>query len=246
MTMTDRARESLSEAEIEQLAARLAANTAPGALCLEAVDGLFCALIASPSLVTPHDYLPVILGGTLGESGLLGDLAAVQAMMGLLMRYWNAIAGDFEHETVHLPYIEEPGADGISGRTWARGYLRGTRLAPQGWDRIFQDDAEGLLLSIPIVAGEVDPSWPKEPPTPEKSDEFLRNMFAGAARAYRYFKQDRLDYAQAAGAARAAPEHHPYERAGPKVGRNDPCPCGSGKKYKRCCGAMGPRDGTVH
>jgi preprotein translocase subunit SecA len=25
-------------------------------------------------------------------------------------------------------------------------------------------------------------------------------------------------------------------RVGPKVGRNDPCPCGSGKKYKRCCG----------
>ncbi|PIK16194.1 YchJ family protein [Halobacteriovorax sp. JY17] len=24
-------------------------------------------------------------------------------------------------------------------------------------------------------------------------------------------------------------------RAGPKVGRNDPCPCGSGKKYKKCC-----------
>jgi preprotein translocase subunit SecA len=25
--------------------------------------------------------------------------------------------------------------------------------------------------------------------------------------------------------------------AGPKVGRNDPCPCGSGKKYKKCCGS---------
>ncbi|MET0644341.1 MAG: SEC-C metal-binding domain-containing protein [Candidatus Binatia bacterium] len=25
-------------------------------------------------------------------------------------------------------------------------------------------------------------------------------------------------------------------RQGEKVGRNDPCPCGSGKKYKRCCG----------
>lgn len=25
-------------------------------------------------------------------------------------------------------------------------------------------------------------------------------------------------------------------RASPKVGRNDPCPCGSGKKYKKCCG----------
>ena len=26
-------------------------------------------------------------------------------------------------------------------------------------------------------------------------------------------------------------------RDAPKVGRNDPCPCGSGKKYKRCCGS---------
>jgi SEC-C motif domain protein len=25
-------------------------------------------------------------------------------------------------------------------------------------------------------------------------------------------------------------------RSAPKVGRNDPCPCGSGKKYKKCCG----------
>lgn len=28
----------------------------------------------------------------------------------------------------------------------------------------------------------------------------------------------------------------PYKRAKPKVGRNEPCPCGSGKKYKNCCG----------
>ena len=32
-------------------------------------------------------------------------------------------------------------------------------------------------------------------------------------------------------------EHVPtYKREAPKVGRNDPCPCGSGKKYKKCCG----------
>ncbi|MBR6014599.1 MAG: SEC-C domain-containing protein, partial [Firmicutes bacterium] len=29
----------------------------------------------------------------------------------------------------------------------------------------------------------------------------------------------------------------PYRREEPKIGRNDPCPCGSGKKYKKCCGA---------
>lgn len=28
----------------------------------------------------------------------------------------------------------------------------------------------------------------------------------------------------------------PVRREGPKVGRNDPCPCGSGKKFKKCCG----------
>jgi len=28
----------------------------------------------------------------------------------------------------------------------------------------------------------------------------------------------------------------PVHRESPKVGRNDPCPCGSGKKYKKCCG----------
>ena len=31
-------------------------------------------------------------------------------------------------------------------------------------------------------------------------------------------------------------EHKPVVNDGPKVGRNDPCPCGSGKKYKNCCG----------
>ncbi len=33
-----------------------------------------------------------------------------------------------------------------------------------------------------------------------------------------------------------APASAPIRSAGPKVGRNDPCPCGSGKKYKNCCG----------
>jgi SEC-C motif-containing protein len=28
----------------------------------------------------------------------------------------------------------------------------------------------------------------------------------------------------------------PHLRPGPKIGRNDPCPCGSGKKFKKCCG----------
>ncbi len=32
---------------------------------------------------------------------------------------------------------------------------------------------------------------------------------------------------------------HTFVREGKKIGRNDPCPCGSGKKYKNCCGRPG-------
>lgn len=33
------------------------------------------------------------------------------------------------------------------------------------------------------------------------------------------------------------PKVETYRREKPKIGRNDPCPCGSGKKYKKCCGS---------
>lgn len=32
------------------------------------------------------------------------------------------------------------------------------------------------------------------------------------------------------------PPKSPIIRATPKIGRNDPCPCDSGRKYKKCCG----------
>jgi preprotein translocase subunit SecA len=54
----------------------------------------------------------------------------------------------------------------------------------------------------------------------------------------------KYQHAQAEAAISNAPDLAEIEltptplRAGPKVGRNDPCPCGSGKKYKNCCGAL--------
>ncbi|NIC07879.1 preprotein translocase subunit SecA [Billgrantia bachuensis] len=44
--------------------------------------------------------------------------------------------------------------------------------------------------------------------------------------------------ASSAPAPAAAADGRPVRREGPKVGRNDPCPCGSGKKYKQCCGQL--------
>ena len=44
--------------------------------------------------------------------------------------------------------------------------------------------------------------------------------------------------AEAEPSAAMPAEARPMRREGPKVGRNDPCPCGSGKKYKQCCGKL--------
>lgn len=162
------------------------------------------------------------------------------------MRYWNSIAEDFRSgDQIHMPYTEEPGTDSILGRDWARGFMRGTRLAPRGWDRLFKDEKEGMSISIPLVAGEIDDAWPKEPLTAEKSDELLQWMFAGAARAYRYFEADRRELGeQARFDLSAEDEDYPetYVRPERKIGRNEPCPCGSGKKFKKCCGSpdLGP------
>lgn len=81
--------QALSEDEIDRLVARLA--DFPGALSLESVDGLFCALIAAPGLTIPSDYLPVILDSTSPESGAFRDEADAQDTIGLLMRYWNSV-----------------------------------------------------------------------------------------------------------------------------------------------------------
>jgi len=54
--------------------------------------------------------------------------------------------------------------------------------------------------------------------------------------AFQRKKRRELEQARMAGAGDRQPVQQ-VVRSGAKVGRNDPCPCGSGKKYKKCCGA---------
>jgi preprotein translocase subunit SecA len=55
--------------------------------------------------------------------------------------------------------------------------------------------------------------------------------------AFQKKKRRELEQARMAGAGDMQVQQ--VVRSGEKVGRNDPCPCGSGKKYKKCCGAAG-------
>ena len=53
---------------------------------------------------------------------------------------------------------------------------------------------------------------------------------AGVTGIYRYFEARRLVERQPLDSVTT------FRRTAPKIGRNDPCPCGSGKKFKQCCG----------
>jgi hypothetical protein len=65
-------------------------------------------------------------------------------------------------------------------------------------------------------------------------EEIVRNR-ERAARVEAEWEQEEL--AESRPKFDRPPEALPLTKEGPKVGRNDPCPCGSGKKYKKCCGA---------
>jgi uncharacterized protein len=75
---------------------------------------------------------------------------------------------------------------------------------------------------------DTDPKMRPKPISPEQREDVIVHMAAGLVQAYRYFREQRQVNASA----------HKSEprRTAPKVGRNEPCSCGSGKKYKRCCG----------
>ena len=71
-----------------------------------------------------------------------------------------------------------------------------------------------------------EPGWLRfaDPWTFYTPEEIMRRQERWANEDAEDLNEEPLDEAQA-----------PYVRAGPKIGRNDPCPCGSGKKYKKCC-----------
>jgi uncharacterized protein len=70
----------------------------------------------------------------------------------------------------------------------------------------------------------------QEPIDAERREELIVRIAAGVTAIYRYFEPRRRML------ARLSSQGATYRRTVPKLGRNDPCPCGSGKKYKQCCG----------
>jgi len=226
----------LTDPEVDQLARFLGRVVGGEIANIEAFDGFVTALAVCPVLIPPSEFLPVLQSGA-SEAGdlVFDDSAEAQAFVGLVMRHWNTVNATLSRDEPYMPILLE-GADGVARcNDWARGFTRGMRLRPAVWSDVVNDDKRGGgIVAIFALAHEhdADPELRPydEPITPERREQLQVGMIAGVLQLYRAFAPERRAAARGIAA-------NPFPAA-PKVGRNAPCPCGSGKKFKKCCGGV--------
>jgi uncharacterized protein len=199
-------------------------------MTLEEMDGFFAALIAGPESVMSSEYWPEVFGGAMAETCEFKDIEEVNEILGLMTRHWNTIAEVLYHDEVYLPILYEDDNGTTPGNEWAHGFMHAVGMRPEGWSELINDEEQGGSI-IPILMlhheHHADPELRPPPIAADRRQAILEHMVAGILMIYRYFAPYRL-------AEREMRNLHIPARQ--KVGRNDPCSCGSGKKYKHCHG----------
>ena len=123
----------------------------------------------------------------------------------------------YEHEVEGetVPVIDE----------WCTGFIRGAELDGAAWAPLFEsDDCNDFLM--PILLYGTEAGWQQmeeDPRLADRHDEFADALADCVLSIQDYWMPERK--------AKSTIRH-----AEPPLGRNDPCPCGSGKKFKKCCG----------
>ena len=234
----------LSEAEFDELSAALEALPEErNAFDLSMLEGYLAGVLLQPEVVMPSNWLPPVFGAREGEPLIPGDEAEVARMIELVMRHYNTLAAHIAAREPFDPVLWTIETDDGAPPTreqeltvlwpWALGFddacFRFTRL----------DDLAEVDLDLQEAIEQVYRHLPVDP---EKDDE--------ATRALRR-ERDLLDREDPIadlddGVARLVEAvldiadisrpREPTVRSQPKVGRNDPCPCGSGRKFKQCHG----------
>jgi len=229
------ASQRLSDEEFDRLQELLFRSNGEGAMNLEELDGFFAALICGPEIVLPSEYLPQICGLESSDADFdFENLEELDEFLDLLMRHWNNIAHTLSSGEIFLPFLQENDDGIVYANDWAWGFMQGVEMRHEAWLELFNDEEHaGPLVPILALFHEHDPDPEmrpyKEPVSAELRDELIVGAAAAVTILYKYFAPHRR---------RAAAAHDKIapHRTHSKIGRNDRCPCGSGKKYKRCCG----------
>lgn len=230
----------LDDAGVDRLSDLLDQRAVPHkGLNLEALDGFLSALAVSPEEIPEDEWQPLVWGGRLPQWRDAEDEAEVRA---LLAAHRELVSQRARHDGDPLPdrlspllwLPEDPDAEDDDaldiGHDWAHGFLRAVSLREAAWDAWLDaeewiDDVFGLLDQL--ATGEVlDAEDPTAAPTPLTYIERLE-IISGLPGMLSDLQHHRIE---------ALTPREPLRRAEVPE-RNAPCPCGSGKKYKKCCGA---------
>lgn len=187
------------------------------------LDGFFTALISGPEVLSPSHWLPALWGGAPPK---FSKDAELQRFMNLLIQHINncvlmlmeypsefaALFQQREHEGETLTIAEE----------WCFGYMRGVALGQ--WPAL--PEAEAAHLAAIDLHGNEAHFAQLEQMSQAQHQQSVTTIEPAVRALHAYWLAQR--------SAHSSPAQPPLQ-ATPKAGRNDPCPCGSGKKFKQCC-----------
>lgn len=198
-----------------------AEGTDEGILCFSELDGFFAAVVSGPVTLAPSRWLPAVWGD---EAPAWQSEEAFERIFSLMARHMNDVIGSLTDPDYGFePIFNEHDVDGnryLLVDEWCEGYLRGVALAGAQWD---EGGEELVELLAPILLFATEQGW-----------DLLQDSSDDDVAAMQNAIPDAVDEIYAYWLARRVPPQ-PMMREAPKVGRNDPCPCGSGRKYKHCC-----------
>lgn len=212
------------EADIEALDDFLMSDQSPSdCMMLCDLDGFLTGIAIGPELIMPGEWLPRIWGG---EEPTFDDASQAQAILGTIMNRYNEILGQVADGAFAPIIMETPGGEVILA-DWAEGFMDAVALRPAAWKPLLQSEKNAELM-LPILALCCDDDGEPLLDLPQEMED---RLFAEAGDLIPECVLAIADYWRA---ARTAPMRQPSP---PRPGRNEPCPCGSGKKFKKCCGA---------
>jgi uncharacterized protein len=220
------------QVDLEALDQFLASDhSPPDSMQLSDLDGFLTGIAVGPELILPSEWLPLIWGG---EEPKFADEGEAEAVLGAIMGRYNEILRQIGNGAFEPIFWETPGGMPIAA-DWAEGFLRAIVLRADAWERLFKSKRDNYMLG-PILALCGDETGESLLGLPaEVVDRFMEEATAlipDCVTAIAAYWRGKATKQISMPLMDRSPEP---VRASPKVGRNDPCPCGSGKKFKKCC-----------
>ncbi|WP_426105944.1 UPF0149 family protein [Massilia sp. TSP1-1-2] len=227
----------LSDAELCQLDDYLAHESIEStSMDLAMFDGYLAAIAIGPELIPPSAWLPWVWDHVDGRAEPVFDKSSdANRVLLLLMRHYNAVVEAFNTDPAGFEPMFLRGAD-YGAAEWSDGFLCGFQFDERAWSLLAVGRPTWFAPFMRLGTEDGMAITDKQGDAARWIDAVVPSLVEIAT----YWKSRRAMRGHAPMPAM------PIVRATPKVGRNDPCPCGSGKKVKKCCGGTPTAPSTLH